>query len=156
MAAEPLSDQIMDDIESSLLGINGTMAYHFDVHDRVDKINTPSPNVTRFPSIQILSASETPVDQIAYDTKNLYTADLQFEVWGWIQNNSHQQRDAHRIAMDIRTAIEADTTLGATSMDVSWDGTNYFLASDQRGVAIAVVKFRARYFVARQATAGGI
>lgn len=156
MPSEPLSDQITDDIVSSLQGINGSTSYHFDVHNRVDKINTPSPNVTMFPSIQIISSNETPVDQVAYDTENLYTADMVFEAWGWVQNNSYQQRDAHRIAMDIRTAIEADTTLGGTCMDVSWQGTNYFLASDMRGVAIAVVKFRARYFVSRQATSGGI
>lgn len=156
MPSEPRSDQIADKIEAALLNINGSAAYHNDVHNRVRQVATSSPAVNSFPSIEIIAANETPVGEQAHGLEDLYYADFNYEVFGWAQDNSNQQRAAHRIAMDIRTAIEADHTLGGSVQVVTWLGTDYFLASDMRGVGIAVVKFRARYFVNRQDTSEGI
>lgn len=156
MPAEPKSQTILADVLSSLKGIDGTAAYHDNVHNRVRMASTSAPNVVSFPTIEAIAHDESPLEQVGYDTLNMYEADLNFEVWGWVQNQSETQRDAQRMAMDIRTALEADQTLGGTACDVAWLGTSYWLPEDMRGVGVAVVRWKARYFVQRQDTTGGL
>lgn len=156
MASDPLSLSIVNNAQTKLVGINGSTTYHNNVHGRVSKVSTSSPSVSQFPSLEILVANETPKNQIGYDTFNLYESDLNFEVWGWIQDNSDTQGSAQKLAMDIKTALEADNTIGDTAVDIAWIGTDYFLPADMRGVGVCMVQFRAHFLVNRQDPSEGI
>lgn len=156
MPSNPLGYKILEAVRTALKAIDGSTAYHNNIYDRVSMVQTSSPTINEFPQCHIIAAAESAAKQISYDAAELYEASLDFESWGWDRDTSDPQKAAHLLAMDMRTAIEKDTTLGGLACDVSWISTDYWLSDDKTGVSIAVVKWRALYYVDRQTTSGGI
>ena len=156
MASNPLGYQILEAVKTALQGINGSSSYHNNIYSRVSMVQTSSPTIHEFPQCHVIAAKESATPQINFDSEELYEATLDFETWGWDRDTSDPQKAAHLIAMDMRTAIEKDTTLGGLVCDVKWTASEYWLSDDKTGVGIAVVRWTAIYFVNRQTTSGGI
>lgn len=150
-------EDILDAVVAALTNIQGPTATYFThVRGRVYRINSAAPTVTAYPTLEVFVTDNAPLSQVGYDSYQLYQAVLRLEVWSWVHNNTDPQGECSKIEQDVRTALEADQTLGGEATDVNWTGTRYTLADDKRGVGVAVIAFQIPYFVQRQDTSGGL
>lgn len=151
---ESVTENILDAATAALLNIVAGATYHSTIYDRVSRVNAASQTRKAYPFIELFVAQTLPTSQTGYSSYDMYQSDMTLEVWGWAQNQSDPQGAASRIEQDIRTAMEADQTLGGVVSDVRWTGTTYTIADFKAGDAVAVVGFSILYHVQRQDTSG--
>lgn len=154
MAKVPHTQLILDAVKEKLEGIDGGASYNFNLHRNVTPLTMDIPAQYKFPGVMFGIHNEAPTENndVSWVSNDLYEAHLNFDVWGWVQDKKQAQRDAQYLAHDIRTAIEADGTLGDTIVSLHWTGSDYWLTDDGRGVGVCVVKWRALYYVNRTDT----
>lgn len=156
MPNDAVTERIMSRAEALLASIGGGYAYH-NVVQYVGRVQSSTPTITVWPTIELYMVSDLPDRTIGYGSVDLYNAKLTWHAVGYVNDPSNPQLAASRIAQDIRTAIESEQAMedldGSVMVkDTQWIGTTIALMSTVDGAAFADVGFETQYMVQRTDT----
>lgn len=156
MPKEPVTERIMRRAQTLLSNIGGGDLYH-NVVMYVRRVQSSSPTIAVWPTIEIYVVSDLPQREIGYGSEDLYSVKMTWHAVGYVNDTSDSQLAAQRIAQDMRTAVESEQAMqdedGSVMVkDTQWAGTTIGLFDSQEGLAFADVTFETTYLVGRRDT----
>lgn len=147
---ETIREQILSDVETSLLLINGSGVYYHTVGTghiyRADVAMTQI-DIGPYPLLAIAGLDSRAQTGSEAGAATYWIEELDIEIGGWIEDQTNTERDLSRLEADIRHALWTDYTRGGLAIDTLWRRTEVVHPLTTRERALVVCYFTITYEV---------
>ncbi len=114
-SGEPIKEQILQDIETTLLTVVAGASYYHTIH-KVYRIQQAPTTLTSFPSV-LLVPGATSYDGESIRLQKRIVGSFTILVSGYVRSGSDLARDIERLTRDIHTALFIDITRGGAAIN---------------------------------------
>lgn len=129
---EPVGEQILADIETTLLAIDvaHVTAAFWNTVRYVYRGQISYPNIDGHPACVVWLESNETADDLESQTHSLNMERMEFQIDGWLQESSNVPRALQRFAADIRTALMLDPKRGGPAFHTFITSQRFFYAAE--------------------------
>lgn len=109
-SSQPVKEQILDDVITTLQGINGGATYFFDIVDaNIKRLDVAPPMVSTYPSIFVGPAG-TEYDNPRSEVVRTVAGSLRLQISCYLRTATDVAGEVERLIHDVHTALYVDIT----------------------------------------------
>ena len=127
-SGEPVKEQIMANLQTTLEGVNGGASYYTDF-SKVERVEAGGVQVKTFPTA-IISPLGTEYDSPNAVVTTKIGATFRVEITVFLRTRSNATRAVERAIRDVHTALYVDRTRGGLAIDTRVAGSDPFYPSE--------------------------
>ena len=146
---EPIQEQILADLETSITAIGGGTYYNTLTANNVVRADGAAIEAENgpFPFVVIAGLDSRPLDELFAGAETYVDELIEVQVLGFIASRTDVHRDLRRLEHDIRKAIWTDPTRNGLAVVTMWRGTELFYPLNNESLAQVIVHLDVQYQV---------